>query len=198
MKPEDLLKKAYAKGLDGIAVTDHHTISGALKVAKLNKRKDFEVIIGAEIRTEYGELQMHYLNEPIKSRKMFEVIDEAKSQGALIVVPHMFRIFPHIKFWYPIEKIKNKIDALECLNGRSFCFENKLVQRKCKELGMACTAGSDCHYPFEVANAWTVFDGDLKKALKLKKTKLEGSGCHVLGSFLSPFSRIKHLVSEYH
>ena len=44
LKPEILLKFVEKRGMNGIAVTDHNTIKGALEVKKLNKDKDFEVI----------------------------------------------------------------------------------------------------------------------------------------------------------
>src|SRR3990167_1868027 len=49
LRPEILLKTAKERGLNGIAVTDHNTIEGALRIKNLNKDKNFEVIIGEEI-----------------------------------------------------------------------------------------------------------------------------------------------------
>ena len=56
LRPDVILKLAKKKGLDGIAITDHHEIRGALEVKKLNKDKDFEVIVGEEISTNYGDV----------------------------------------------------------------------------------------------------------------------------------------------
>ena len=46
LKPQTILKLAKKRRLDGIAITDHHEIKGALEIKKLNNGKDFEVIIG--------------------------------------------------------------------------------------------------------------------------------------------------------
>ena len=69
LKPEILLKIAKKRGLNGIAITDHNVVEGALKVKKLNKDKDFEVIVGEEISTDAGEVLAYYLNKEIKKGK---------------------------------------------------------------------------------------------------------------------------------
>ena len=75
MKPEILLKTAKKRGLNGIAVTDHYTLEGALKVKKLNKDKDFDVIVGDEISTADGDVLAYYLHKPIKSTDFFPLIN---------------------------------------------------------------------------------------------------------------------------
>src|SRR3989338_4920917 len=120
LKPELLLKVAKKRGLNGIAVTDHHTIKGALKVTEINKDKGFEVITGNEITTDAGDILTYYIKEEIETRNFFSVIDEVKAQDGLIAIPHPFRtsLNPSHHFKFPIEKIKNKVDAIECFNAR--------------------------------------------------------------------------------
>jgi predicted metal-dependent phosphoesterase TrpH len=178
LKPEILLKVAKKRGMNGIAVTDHDAIKGALKVKKLNKDKDFEVIIGEEVKTNYGDVLIYYLHEEIKSREFFSVVDEVKAQNGLIAIPHPFRtsINPTLKFRYPIEKIKNKIGAIECFNARMiFSGDNKKAQKLAKKLNIAGIGGSDTHFKFDVGRAYTIFDGNLRKALKQNKTSYEGT-----------------------
>ena len=71
LKPEILIKAAKKKGMDGIAVTDHNTMKGALEARKLNKDKDFEVILGEEIGTNFGDVIGLYLKKEIKSKEFF-------------------------------------------------------------------------------------------------------------------------------
>ena len=178
LKPELLLKLVKKKGMNGIAVTDHHTIKGALKVKKLNKNKDFEVIIGDEVTTNYGDVLTYYLQEEIKSRELFSVVDEVKKQGGLIAIPHPFRtsINPTLKFRYPIEKIKDKIDAIECFNARMLLpSDNKKAQELAKKLNIAGIGGSDAHFRLDIGRAYTIFEGDLRKALKHNKTGYNGT-----------------------
>jgi len=177
LDPKILLKAAKKNGMNGIAITDHNTIKGAVKAKKLNKDKDFEVIVGSEIRTNYGDVLCYYVNKGIKSREFFSVIDEVKKQNGLVVIPHPFRTSsnPKHSFGYSIEKIKNKIDGIECFNARMMPGNNEKAQKIAKKLKVAGTGGSDAHFNFEIAKAYTIFDGDLRKALKQKKTKYEGT-----------------------
>ena len=178
LKPEVLLKVAKKKGFDGIGVVDHHTIKGALKVRNLNNDKSFEVIVGSEITTNYGDVLALYLNKDIKSRDFFEVVEEVRKQAGLIVIPHPFRtsINTNLRFRYPIEKIKNEINAIECFNARMLPIgDNEKAQKLAKRLKIAKTGGSDAHFKFEIGTAWTAFEGEFRKALKSKKTQYEGN-----------------------
>jgi len=56
LKPETILKVAKKRGLGGIAVTDHNTIKGGLFTQKINDDKNFVVIVGSDIKTEYGDI----------------------------------------------------------------------------------------------------------------------------------------------
>ena len=177
LKPELLLKLVKKRGMNGIAVTDHNMIKGALKVKKLNKDKDFEVIIGDEVKTNYGDVLTYYLNKEIKSREFFSVVDEVRKQGGLIAIPHPFRqsINPTLQFRYPIEKIKDKIDAVECFNARMLPGNNGHAQKLAKKLKIPGIGGSDAHFIFDVGRAFTIFDGDLRTALKQNKTRYDGT-----------------------
>lgn len=176
LKPEIILKLAKKHNLDGIAITDHNEIKGAFQVKKLNKDKDFEVIVGEEISTNYGDVLVYYLNKKINVVDFYEVIDEARKQNALVTIAHPFRttLINNHKFQLPIEKVKNKIDAVECFNARTLPGDNKKAIEAANKLKIAKTAGSDSHFFFEIGTACTIFEGSLRKALKEKTTKPEG------------------------
>ena len=174
LKPEILLKIARKKGLDGIAVTDHNTMIGAKEARKLNKDDDFEVILASEIRTDYGDVLIYYLEEEINSKELFTVLDKAKEQDAIVSIAHPFRPFKISRFNYPIKDISDRINAIECVNARTFYWENNKANNIANELKLAKTAGSDAHFSLEVGNAVTVFDGDLRKAIKKRSTTVEG------------------------
>ena len=190
-----MLKIAKKRKLDGIAVTDHHKIEGALKVKKLNKNKNFEVIIGTEISTMQGDVLCYYIDKNIKSIDFFDVVDEVKKQNGLIVIPHPFRTSTNLnhKFKIPFEKIKSKIDAIECFNSRMlFESDNNKAKDIANKLKIAKTAGSDAHFIFEVARAYTIFDGNLRKALKYRNARCEGT--RLYGPFGGLLSFIRNRI----
>jgi predicted metal-dependent phosphoesterase TrpH len=175
LKPDRIVELAKRKGLDGIAITDHNKVEGAIKANKLNKDKDFEVVVGTEVKTNKGDILAYYVNKAIKSRDLFEALDEIKSQGALAVVAHPFRFLPQLRFRYPIEKIKDRVYGVESINSRTGFIGNRQATRLAEKLGLAKIAGSDAHFSFEVGRAYTEFDGSLISAIKKKKTEVYGS-----------------------
>jgi predicted metal-dependent phosphoesterase TrpH len=146
LSPSKILKIAKKQGLDGIAVTDHNTISGGLSTQKENRDPDFEVIVGAEIKTEYGDVIGLSLNEEISSRCFLEVIDEIRSQGGYSVLAHPYR-----QYSSP-EKIIVRVDFIEVFNSRSSFFQNQKSQMLAKEANKKITAGSDAHCSMEIGN----------------------------------------------
>jgi len=74
MEYAKLVKFAIRRGLQGVAITDHNTMKGAIKARK--EIKNFLIIVGSEIRTNKGEIIGLFLEEEVKSRDLIEVIDE--------------------------------------------------------------------------------------------------------------------------
>lgn len=174
-KPKDLLEIAKKQGLDGIAITDHNCIKGAQEVKKLNKDKDFEVIIGEEIKTDYGDLIALYIKKEIINKDFFKAVEEVKKQGGITIIPHPFRPIPWLKFKYPIRKLVGKIDAIEVFNSRNIGIANKLAEKSIEGLDFAKVGSSDAHLTFDIGKGYTLFKGDLREAIKNRTTKAEGT-----------------------
>lgn len=194
LTPGKILKTAKKRKLNGIAVVDHNTIAGALKVKKANKDRNFEVIVGAEIKTKHGEIIGLYLKKEIKSRNIFKVIEEIKKQKGLVIVPHPFTYGILRKGAKShLLKIKDKIDAIESRNCRCmFKSENIKASKFAKKYKLAVTAGSDAHFASEIGGCYTVFNGDLRTALKKKTTKAYGKlGFALFWRSLSLIEKIK-------
>lgn len=191
-KPEKILKIAKKKGMNGIAVTDHDTIKGAEIVRRLNDDSDFEVIIASEIKTNFGDLLVYYQTEEIKERDFFDVMDRARQQGAITSIAHPYRIVPWLRFRHDL--IKARTDAIETFNSRTIPFENRIVKKFVERNKLSQTGGSDAHFDFDVGNGYTVFEGDLRKAIKMKKTRTGGT---IKLGLISLFgSKITHMISQ--
>ncbi len=64
IRPADVMKIAKKRGLNGIAITDHGTIKGSVEAIK-NKPEGLDVICGAEIKTDRGDVIGLFLQEEI-------------------------------------------------------------------------------------------------------------------------------------
>lgn len=158
-EPSELIKIARAKGLDGIAVTDHDTTKSWKHFPKV---KDFTVIQGIEQTTDHGSIIGLFLNEGINSYSFWEVIDQIKSQDGIVVLPHPRDIFrrdtPKIK---KLDKnlLTSRIDAIEVFNSKCILgLFNEKAERLAEALGKHRVGGSDAHTINEVGKAVTLFD----------------------------------------
>lgn len=195
LKPETILKIAKKAKLDGIGVADHNTIKGGVEVSKANKDKDFEVIPGIEVSTDKGHVLGLYVNQEIKSRDFFSVIDEMKKQGAIMILAHPFRLLPHLRSNVKGIDVKKYLDAVECYNARTSYFSNRSAEKFAERFSLAKTGGSDAHFSFEVGRSFTLFDGDLRDAIRQRKTKAAGS--NVTGLAGSTFSFFKKHILRW-
>ena len=165
---EKILKIAKKKGLDGIAITDHNTTKGGIEALKVEKGEDLQVIVGAEMKTEYGDIMGLFLSEEIRSSRFEEVIEEIKSQSGLSVLAHPYRQYKNP------EGIVDKVDLVEAFNARSRKGDNERAYELAKKFKKPVTAGSDAHLGFEIGRGETIVNSEVKRELKKGKTKIEG------------------------
>lgn len=170
-EPESIIKYAQKSGLSGVAIVDHGTIKGGIAGVEAAKKTGFIVVAGAEIKTDRGEIIGYFLNEEIKSRSLFEVIDEMRAQDAVITVPHPFDTFRFNRLKNP-ETVALKVDAVEVYNSRClFESSNKKALSFSIKHGLAVTAGSDAHHIEEIGSAGIEIPGDsLRREMRENKS----------------------------
>jgi len=153
--PESITKLAKKKGLNAIAITDHNTIRGGLK-AKSIDTDGLNVVIGAEINTDFGDLIGIFLNGEILSRDFGGVVDEIRDQDGLVVLPHPYR-----RKRFPSNELLKYVDIFEGLNART----SKELNLKAEELAISLKkpmiCGSDAHFLFELGDVRNVVENML-------------------------------------
>jgi predicted metal-dependent phosphoesterase TrpH len=166
--PSKIIKIAINRGLNGIAVTDHNTIQGGAEAKKANKDPDFEIIVGSEIKTEYGDIVGLFLNEDIKSRKCIEVVEEINEQGGLPVLAHPYRPYDSP------EKIIQHFDYIEGFNARSKPQQNYRAQVLASDYNKKVLAGSDAHFAFEIGRGRTLTKNTFSNTMKNDSMTITG------------------------
>jgi predicted metal-dependent phosphoesterase TrpH len=177
--PEDLITLLKKRGLQGMALTDHNTIEGCIKVQKV-KPKDFLVIPSVEISTADGHLLAFNVTENIQGGlAVEETVERIIDAGGEPIVPHLFRLLSGIKK-EKLKIIKSKISAIEVFNGCSVPATNLKTAKVARAFNLGGTGGSDSHDPVYAGFAYTVVDStDLRidtvlSEIKKKKTWGEG------------------------
>jgi predicted metal-dependent phosphoesterase TrpH len=174
LHPENIVMIARKKGLAGIAITDHNTIRGAQE-AKKYESADLEVIVGAEIMTEKGEITGLFLSREIESRHLRDVIGEIKAQGGLVVVPHPFDGLRRSAFAIT-DEYASLVDAIEGFNSRCVleCYNRRALEFAARH-SLLRLGGSDAHYAGEIGLAGVVIHGhDIKTAIQHRELELYG------------------------
>lgn len=166
-----VIKVSKKRGLNGIAIVDHGTIRGGAEARKLNDDLNFTVIIASEVHTDRGEVIGYFLNEEIKSKDLYEVIDEMRTQDAVIAVPHPFDVF-RFSTLKPDEDILKRVDCIEVFNARcTFSRFNKKAKELVEDTELGMTAGSDAHILSEIGAGGVLLPGKASVREEILKNK---------------------------
>ncbi len=173
---DEVVHASQRSGLDCVAVTDHNTIEGALR---LRESTDLRIIVGQEVGTSDGELIGLFLSEPVpRGLTAIETIARIKEQGGLVCIPHPLgrRRFHANSKVGSIENgqvtlsravrranrlltddVLTRVDMLETINSRTpFKGTWRAISRLADLYGLPVTAGSDSHTAREIGRARVV------------------------------------------
>jgi len=151
MHPKKILKICKQLGANAVYITDHNTIKGSLEAKKYEKEIGIKVILGTEIKTQYGDIIGVDITEEIPTRDFEEVLDEIKSQGGISILPHPYR--GHKK----VEYLASKVDLIEVWNSHSTPEENQKALELAVKFRKPPVVGSDAHLYSELRNAMMEF-----------------------------------------
>jgi hypothetical protein len=153
---KEVVVYAKKRGLDGVAITDHDSVKGALKLAK---KHDFLIIPGIEVSTRRGHVLALNVTIPIPPKlSLFETIQIIHDLGGIAVAAHPTAIYKGGLR----RQVTSNFDAIEVINSSTFPFflSTYLSQRLAFRLNLPQTAGSDAHYPSDIGTAYTLVDAD--------------------------------------
>jgi hypothetical protein len=199
MSLDTIIRRCQQVGLNAIAITDHNTIAGALK---MERTAPFYVIVGEEILTLSGEVIGLFLNEeipPFLSAK--ETMVRIKAQGGLVCIPHPFdRLRPHFAIHHDLEELLPYIDIIEVFNSRSILKRhNAKACQLARSYGLLSSAGSDAHTPGEIGNAYVEmpdFEDVDEFKTALAQGKIFGRRANPLVHIHSAIDRLANQFSE--
>jgi len=165
--PEDLIAGARAKGLHGIAMTDHNTCDAvSYMLEKGLMRVDgqpvdgFLVLPGVEVTTADGHLlcigaQLPYL----KGRPAREVCEMIHQRGGLAIPPHPYDLFRAGIRFSVLETLP--VDAIEVFNAATTLRRyNRYAFKYAQVRNLPMVAASDAHHAAAVGTAYTILNTD--------------------------------------
>ena len=195
-RPEVVVRRCVAAGLDCVAITDHNSIGGALEVRRLagDVAQGPAVIIGEEVSSSRGDIIGLFLEEEVpRGLSPLETVRRIKDQGGLVSVPHPYdsiRRGPLSRT--ALIEILPQVDFIEALNARTILPRDLA---RCRELvaetSVTPLAVSDAHTPGELGSAYTELEGFDGSAHSFKEAVHAG---RLAGGVSSP---LVHLITAY-
>ena len=187
-------------GINCIAVADHNTIAGALKLKEI---APFKIIVAEEILTPAGEIMGLFLDEAVpKGLSPQEAISQIRSQGGLVAIPHPFgRSWPWSNSILTSTEILSQVDIIETFNSRT-PFSNSIARawQLAREQGKVASAGSDAHTLREIGRAYVEmpeFDGSGEFLDSLAQGNIFGQKSSYLAHFASTWAKVrKHVLGD--
>jgi len=192
---DKVINRCLETGINCIAVADHGTVEGALKLQDI---APFTVIVAEEILTPHGEIMGMFLKETIPSGLSVEqTLARIRAQGGLVCIPHPFDTLRHSALdSRVIETIIDQIDIIEVFNSRSPLLRSSAKANMFAEkYGMAKSAGSDAHTAVEIGNAYVEipeFSGRSDFLQALAEGKISGHRTNPLIHFASVWARLRN------
>jgi len=175
---EGIIDRCVKLGINCVAVADHGTIAGAVKMKEM---APFKVIVAEEVLTPIGEIMGMFLTEEVPSKiSAEEAIERIKGQNGLICLPHPFDRMRGIKQKRrSLESLVPDIDIVEAFNARTLplLFSDRKARRFAEKHGLLCSAGSDAHTLQEVGHTYVEmpeFNGSEEFRSALAQGKING------------------------
>jgi len=194
---EKIVERCLERGINCVAVADHNTIAGALKLTEI---APFKVIVAEEVLTPVGEIMGLFLSEKVaQGLSPQETISRIRSQGGLVAIPHPFgRSLPWRANPLTSPELLSQVDIIETFNSRTpFSSGNAMASKLAKEQGRAASAGSDAHTLGEIGQAYVEmpeFDGPDDFLNSLAQGRIFGQKSSYLAHLASTWARIRKRI----
>ena len=148
---ETIAKKAVEKDIKIVAITDHDSLAGSIKLEKINKKENLGLIVipACEISSKHGHVLAYGINEKIDCGLSAErTIDLIHKQGGIAVAAH-----PFIPFALNEKIHELAFDAIEILNAQIPVSRNLMAEEAAKKLNLPGIVGSDSHQHQEIGRS---------------------------------------------
>ena len=122
--PKEIVEKAFEKGIDCLAITDHETVEGVGKVMEQASGKPILIIPGIEVKSRKGDILGLNVKEAIPAGlSAKETIEKIKEQGGMAVIAHPFSFL--YSFKGDLKSLLGEMDGIEAFNAAIFSSDNR-------------------------------------------------------------------------
>ncbi|MFC1906759.1 PHP-associated domain-containing protein [Chloroflexota bacterium] len=194
MTLDQVIGRCLEKKINCVAIADHGTIEGALKMQRL---APFKVIVAEEILTPHGEIMGMFLQETVPSgQSVAKVLAAIKAQGGLVCIPHPYdNLRPSALGGKILAEIVDHVDLVEAFNSRDVLKRHSAQTKNfARQHDIPVSAGSDAHSLYEIGNAYVEmpeFDNTDEFLQSLNEGKIVGHRSNPLHRFNGLSKRLR-------
>jgi len=153
---EEIVDRARNLGLDGVCITDHDSMDISSRAKKYSQKTGFLILVGAEVLTYEGEIQVFGLPCLPKRRvRAQELLTEVGRHKAVAISAHPFRD-NYRGLGSALRRVKG-ISAVEAYNGNTMLRDNQAAYNISLELDLPAVGASDAHHANEIGRYATRF-----------------------------------------
>jgi predicted metal-dependent phosphoesterase TrpH len=154
IRPAELAAAARRRGLDGVAITDHDTVSGLREFRCL---EGVLVVPGVEVSSAQGHVLALNVDQSFTAHRSFaDTVDQIHDAGGVAVLAHPTAFFKGMS----AKAVGRIFDAVEVVNASAvpFAYSVRKNRELAVRLGLPQTGGSDAHCAAEVGCGYSVVD----------------------------------------
>jgi predicted metal-dependent phosphoesterase TrpH len=153
MNIEDILARARDRGLDGVCITDHHTMDIRHVLAEGIQENGLCVLFGMEYSTPQGDFLLFGPFEKLDPNLPADLLlRTARDKGGAAVAAHPFRRARPVDESLVREGL---CKAVERINGRNTLYENSALEQWTQRYRLTQCGGSDAHKLDELGSVAT-------------------------------------------
>ena len=155
LRLDDIMTHAAGAGLDGVCITDHHSMKALNRISPGLQPNGLRIFVGQEYHCDEGDFLIFgpeaTLAPNLNARQLLSRVAQC---GGAAVAAHPFRSARPTAEWV----IENSICRIvESLNGRNSAPENRAVHQWRSKYDLVECAGSDAHTLEELGSVCTRF-----------------------------------------
>jgi predicted metal-dependent phosphoesterase TrpH len=190
---KEIERESLRAGLNGVAIVDHNTLEGAVKLFRYVKKRGIPltVIIGEEIKTRSGDIIALDITDAIPSGlELAETLDLVRDANGMAIACHPC----HRKGVGERNVLEQRFDAIETVNSSISGESNRKAKILAEKIGIARVGGSDAHWPEAIGRAYTVIhDSNLSHAIRHNLTEGVGSSMGRAVAIRQMLARLRYL-----
>jgi len=161
IKPDELVTRARAVGLDAVCVTEHHSHDLSVPFDEVSRKSGFPIFRGMEYRAAEGHLLVYGARisrgDLLPGLPIQDVINSVHQRGGVAIPAHPYQKDMTGRLLGDLVLALQGLYALEVANGSVSSAENRLALQAAAMLGLKGIGGSDAHGLATVGQAYTLF-----------------------------------------